>query len=211
MSTAPVVLSPAPSRPRRSSGGAAILLTRDAGSRRQIFENARIVRLDNAHHLFAVETWGAPGRRSCRVAHWRSRDGRHWDRLGTLAEFSVSGAERPLRALLRGPIPYFDDTEQRWNVFCVALRVREVRVRFRDRVGRAWRAVSEYPARSGIAGPFREAPLEATPDATADAAPRSETKALLRAALASAGTTAPLRGEFERGPDGRVTLRLRMG
>ncbi len=138
-----------------------VLTIRSAGAKgnKYGFEGGRVIRQDGIYHLFTSEMVGDPHWVRMKLAHWVSRDGLHWKRIGTLRESSGDFTGHDPRAALWSPIPVFDEQENRWNLFYVAYRAAPDTPKqwLTNHEGRIWRAVSEKPGRAGIGGPYRDA------------------------------------------------------
>lgn len=130
--------------------------TRGAEGNRFGFEGGRVVKVDGVYHLFTSEMVADPIWVRMRLGYWTSRDRRHWARVGTVRESTGEFAGRDLRASLWSPLPAWDDTEQRWNLFYVAYRSApgDGSSFMLNHDGRIWRAVSRVTGPAGIAGPW---------------------------------------------------------
>lgn len=122
------------------------------------FEGGRVIKQDGIYHLFTSEMVGDPHWVRMKLAHWTSRDGTHWIRLGTLRESSGDFTGKDQRAALWSPMPVFDDGEKRWDLFYVAYQAAPDTPKqwLTNHEGRIWRAVSQTPGRAGIGGPYRD-------------------------------------------------------
>jgi hypothetical protein len=129
------------------------------------FEGGSVVREGGVYHLFTAEMAGEPFWAKMRLAHWSSPDALRWQRVSTLYE--TSGAMRPddRRFSLWGPMPIFNAAEDRWNLFYVAYRPGLSANEGLHMDGQLWRAVSQSPGRTGIAGPYLDAGIVLQPDA----------------------------------------------
>jgi hypothetical protein len=94
----------------------------------------------------------------------------HWRRVGTLFSSSGDNTGTDPRAALWAPMPVYNSTEQRWNLFYVAYRSK-------PNVPPAWylnydgelvRAVSQVKGREGIDGPYRDAGIVMRPGPGSD-------------------------------------------
>ena len=85
-----------------------------------------------------------------------STDRLHWTRAATIRESSAEFAGQDPRAALWSPLPVWDDTSRRWNLFYVAYHAMPGDgTAFKLNMhGRIWRAVSRTPGETGIAGPY---------------------------------------------------------
>lgn len=122
------------------------------------FEGGRVIKQDGVYHLFTSEMVGDPHWVRMKLAHWTSRDGEHWKRVGTLRESSGDFTGKDPRAALWSPMPVFDDGEDRWNLFYVAYQAAPDTPKkwLTNHEGRIWRAVSQTPGRKGIGGPYKD-------------------------------------------------------
>jgi hypothetical protein len=122
------------------------------------FEGGRVIKQDGVYHLFTSEMVGDPHWVRMKLAHWTSRDGAHWRRIGTLRQSSGEFTGKDPRAALWSPMPVFDEGENRWNLFYVAYQAAPDTPKqwLTNHEGRIWRAVSQTPGRTGIGGPYRD-------------------------------------------------------
>ncbi|MGA3031941.1 MAG: hypothetical protein ABSD70_01575 [Terracidiphilus sp.] len=138
-----------------------VLTVRDHGAEgnKYGFEGGRVVKLNGTYHLFTSEMTGDPHWVKMRLAHWTSPDRIHWRRVGTLFESSGDYTGRDPRAALWSPIPIFDPTANRWNLFYVAYQAAPDTAQewLTNHEGRIWRAVSKAHGPGGIGGPYRDA------------------------------------------------------
>ncbi len=137
-----------------------VLTTQSAGAEgnKYGFEGGRVIKLDGVYHLFTSEMVGDPHWVRMKLAHWTSLDGVHWKRLGTLRESSGDFTGKDPRAALWSPMPVFDDSENRWDLFYVAYQAAPDTPKqwLTNHEGRIWRAVSQTPGRAGIGGPYKD-------------------------------------------------------
>src|SRR5919197_4458125 len=138
---------------------APVVTTRSRGAEgnKYGFEGGRVVKVGSTYHLFTSEMIGDPVWVRMRLAHWISDDRLRWTRVSTLYESSGEFEGKDPRAALWSPLPVYDDTEQRWNLFYVAYRAApNTATAFRmNHDGRIWRAVSTVVGEAGIGGPYR--------------------------------------------------------
>ncbi len=122
------------------------------------FEGGRALKLDGAYHLFTSEMVGDPHWVKMKLAHWTSRDRLHWGRVSTLFESSGDFTGKDPRAALWSPMPIYDQTEGRWNLFYVAYQCAPDTSRqwLTNHEGRIWRAVSKMKGPGGIDGPYED-------------------------------------------------------
>ena len=123
------------------------------------FEGGRVLKLGTTYHLFTSEMTGDPHWVKMKLAHWTSTDRVHWRRTATLFESSGDFTGRDARAALWSPMPVFDPTVNRWNLFYVAYAASADTSRewLTNHEGRIWRAVSERAGVGGIDGPWKDA------------------------------------------------------
>jgi hypothetical protein len=135
-----------------------VLTTRSPGAEdiRYGFEGGRVVKVRGTYHLFTSEMVGDPIWVKMRLGHWTSRDRLAWQRAGTVAESSGEFQGKDPRASLWSPLPVWDGSGHRWNLFYVAYRsAPSDGTRFLlNHAGEIWRAVSRTPGEEGIGGPF---------------------------------------------------------
>lgn len=123
------------------------------------FEGGTVVRTEGTdYHLVTAERFDDPIIVKMRLAHWTSPDGTHWARKSTLFESSGDFTGQDARAALWGPMPVFDASENRWNLFYVAYRAKPNTpdAWYENHEGRIWRAVSTVQGRHGVGGPYRD-------------------------------------------------------
>ncbi len=122
------------------------------------FEGGRVVKLRGIYHLFTSEMVGDPHWVKMKLAHWTSRDRLRWSRGSTLFESSGDFTGKDPRAALWSPMPIYDQTEGRWNLFYVAYQCAPDTSKewLTNHEGRIWRAVSKVKGSSGIDGPYED-------------------------------------------------------
>jgi hypothetical protein len=127
------------------------------------FEGGTVVKIGDRYHAFMTEMmrgWDTGfAFIKTRLADWVSRDGIHWRRVGTIFSSTGDYTGTDPRAALWAPMPIYNSSDQRWNLFYVAYRSK-------PNVPPAWyvnydgelvRAVSQMKGREGIDGPYRDA------------------------------------------------------
>lgn len=136
------------------------------GAIRYGFEGGRVLHHDGQYHLFTTELPGEPFWVRTRIAHWASDDGTTWRRVSTLYESSADMTGQDPRAALWAPMPVFDSTDSRWNLFYVAYRSAPDtdEAFFRNHHGQIWRAVSTKSGPDGLDGPYRDEGVILSPD-----------------------------------------------
>ena len=122
------------------------------------FEGGRVLKLNGTYHLFTSEMVGDPHWVKMRLAHWTSRDRLNWKRGSTLFESSGDYTGKDPRAALWSPMPIYDETEERWNLFYVAYQCAPDTSKdwLTNHEGRIWRAVSRVSGLDGIDGPYKD-------------------------------------------------------
>jgi hypothetical protein len=132
------------------------------------FEGGRAVKVGRTYHLFTSEMAGDPIWVKMRLAHWRSDDRLRWTRVSTLFESSGDFTGKDPRASFWSPLPVYDESDRRWNLFYVAYHAEpNTPQRFRmNEKGRIWRAVSQTRGIDGVGGPYRDVNIVMQPDDT---------------------------------------------
>src|ERR1700722_4152458 len=123
------------------------------------FEGGRVIKVNSVYHLFTSEMVGDPHWVKMKLAHWTSHDRMHWTRLATVRESSGDFTGKDPKAALWSPIPVFDPSEDRWNLFYVAYQAAPDTDKqwLTNHEGRIWRAVSEKQGMDGVDGPYLDA------------------------------------------------------
>jgi hypothetical protein len=131
------------------------------------FEGGRTVLHEGAVNLFTAERFADPMIVKMRLGHWRLAPGGRWERVSTLFESSGEFTGADPRAALWGPMPIFDEAENRWTLFYVAYRAKPntADAWYENHDGRIWRAVSIIPGRGGLEGPYGDIGVILEPDA----------------------------------------------
>jgi hypothetical protein len=150
--------APSPHLVLVAADDAPVITTRSPGAEgiRFGFEGGRAVKVNGVYHLFTSEMAGDPVWVRMRLGHWSSPDRRQWTRVETVRESTGEFEGRDLRAALWSPLPAWDDSEQRWNLFYVAYRSApgDGTSFMLNHDGRIWRAIARRPGPEGIAGPW---------------------------------------------------------
>ena len=143
---------------KQHSGPVLTIRNDGAAGNKYGFEGGRVVKVGKTYHLFTSEMTGDPHWVKMRLAHWTSTDRAHWKRLATLYESSGDFTGKDQRAALWSPMPVFDPTNDRWNLFYVAYQAAPDTMQrwLTNHEGRIWRAVSDTPGWDGIDGPYRD-------------------------------------------------------
>lgn len=134
------------------------------------FEAGQVVRLGNTYHLVISELFGDPWWVKMKLAHWKSTDGVHWERVSTLYTSSGEFEGKDPRASLWAPSVAYDEKEGRWNLFYVAYKcmpntLTQWRLLFEARI---WRAVSQTQGPEGIDGPYTDVDVIMEPGPDSD-------------------------------------------
>ncbi len=126
------------------------------------FEGGCVLKLKGIYHMFTSEMAGEPKWVKMKLAHWASKDGKHWNRKDTMYTSSGDTSGKDPRASLWAPMPVYDDQAKLWNLFYVAYRAPVWPDNWH---GRLWRAVSQKKGPNGISGPWRDVGIILQPDA----------------------------------------------
>lgn len=134
------------------------------------FEGGRVIKQDGIYHLFTAEMVGDPWNVKMMLACWTSTDRLRWKRENTIAESSGDFTGTDPRAALWGPMPVFDDAENRWNLFYVTYRSapNPPHLWLTNYHGRICRAISAVPGRAGLMGPYQDAGMILEPGLESD-------------------------------------------
>ena len=156
---------------KRFEGAVLTIKSSGAEGNKYGFEGGRVLRVNGSYHLFTSEMIGDPHWVKMKLAHWVSQDRLHWKRLVTLAESSGDFTGKDPRAALWSPLPVYNPTEHRWNLFYVAYQAAPdtARLWLTNHEGRIWRAVSNTPGVDGIGGPYTDAGVILQRDRDSDA------------------------------------------
>src|SRR5262245_39277216 len=138
----------------------AVLTTRSPGAEpnRFGFEGGRVLKVRGTYHLFTSEMVDDPIWVRMRLGYWTSTDREHWTRVATVRESSGEFTGADQRAALWSPLPVWDDTERRWNLFYVAYKSKpgDGSAFTLNYEGRIWRARSTVSGEQGISGPYED-------------------------------------------------------
>lgn len=156
---------------KRFQGAVLTIKSSGAEGNKYGFEGGRVLKVNGTYHLFTSEMIGDPHWVKMKLAHWVSQDRLHWKRLATLAESSGDFTGKDPRAALWSPLPVYNPTENRWNLFYVAYQAAPdtARLWLTNHEGRIWRAVSNTPGVDGIGGPYTDAGVILQRDRDSDA------------------------------------------
>jgi hypothetical protein len=141
-----------------------------ASSNRTGFETGEVVLQDGIYYMFVGEMFDQ-AHQDMRAALWKSKNGTDWTRVCTLKN-SLLHDQSPVNMKKEVWITgaEFNETENRWNIFYIAYTggIRQYqepeRTRTRDYYGRVFRAVSIYPGREGIEGPYEDVDIIMYPE-----------------------------------------------
>jgi hypothetical protein len=114
----------------------------------QGYEGGTVFLKDGLYHMFVTEE--IKGWVGTRTGYWRSDDGVKWNRISTIME-SVNKAGNEKNAIW-SPMPFYNDDEDRWNLFYVGYEANG------SWNGRIFRAVSAIKGPGGLEGPYNDIP-----------------------------------------------------
>lgn len=122
------------------------------------FEGGQAFKLNGEYHLFTTEMSGLPIWTKTRLAHWKSNDGKIWERVSTVFESSGNFDGTDTHACLWSPMATFDKKQNRWVLTYVAYRSKPNtdEAWYRNYDGRIAIAVSLTEGKNGINGPYIE-------------------------------------------------------
>jgi predicted GH43/DUF377 family glycosyl hydrolase len=134
------------------------------------FEGGTVIQRPDGYHLFTAEMVGEPHWVKMKLGHWLSKDGINWRRIGTLFESSGDFTGRDPKAALWSPMPFFNEEENRWNLYYVGYRSQPDSgdLWLGNYEGRIYRAVSKMKGIDGIGGPYEEVNLILEPGKDSD-------------------------------------------
>jgi len=134
------------------------------------FEDGRVVKIGDEYHLITTEMIHDPISVATRIGYWISPDRIHWKRISTLYTSSGDQTGRDRRAALWGPLPVFDDKEERWDLFYVGYRSQAQTEPqwLLNYEGRIFRAVSQTAGVQGIGGPYKDVGVVLEPGPQSD-------------------------------------------
>ncbi len=122
------------------------------------------------YHIFCAEVSSPPVAVGTHLAHWRSEDGRKFERVSTLFQSSGDFTGQDPRGSLYAPMPIFDPETNLWRLFYIAYRAApdtELERR-RNHHGRVIQAVSRTPGIEGLAGPYIDESVAMEPGRESD-------------------------------------------
>ena len=125
------------------------------------FEGGRVIKYDDAYHMFTTEMYGNPLWTETRLAYWKSKDGLSWDRVNTIFESSGDFTGEDPRACLWSPMPIFDTKNDHWIITYVAYNSKPNSEEgwYRNFNGKNWMAISEKRGVGGLSGPYKDASI----------------------------------------------------
>ncbi len=134
-------------------------------------EGGTVIKRPDGYHLFTAEMVGDPHWVKMKLGHWLSADGKSWKRINTLFESSGNFTGSDPRAAVWSPMPFFNEKEDRWNLFYVGYKSKPDSggMWFGNYEGRIFRAVSKTMGMDGIGGPYENANLILEPGKESDA------------------------------------------
>jgi hypothetical protein len=112
------------------------------------YEGGIVFMHNNEFQMFVTEQ--VKGLVRTLTGHWKSADGVNWTRVKTLQQ-SVDTQGDPRHAIW-SPMPYYNENENRWNLFYVGYEQMD------PWHGRVFRAYSSKPGRDGFDGPYIDVP-----------------------------------------------------
>ena len=130
------------------------------------FEGGKALKFTDGYHIFTTEIVGDPIWTKTRLAHWKSEDGKNWERLATLFESTGDFTGKDPRAALWSPMPTYHSKKQRWMLTYVAYRSKPQGPRNAD--GHIWLAASTETGISGIGGPYKNQKIILEPGTESD-------------------------------------------
>ena len=122
-----------------------------AGNKRG-YEGGAVFMHKDEFHMFVTEEIN--GWVHTRTGHWKSTDGKGWERIGTV-QTSETKTYNNARNAIWSPMPVFNSNEDRWNLFYVGYENNE---QGRLCCGRVFRAYSTISGEKGVGGPFADIP-----------------------------------------------------
>jgi hypothetical protein len=148
------------------------------------FEGGRALKIGKTYHLMTMEILGGEPRfRRTNLGYWTSQDRIHWKRVSTLMSSTGDQSGKDIRAVLAGPMPIYNEKDQRWELFYVGYRSQPETApyppdserqdqypylfegfdpQYRDPHlyysygGTIWRAISKTKGVNGIGGPYED-------------------------------------------------------
>jgi hypothetical protein len=112
------------------------------------YEGGTVFMHNGEFHMFVTEEIN--GWVNTRTGHWKSTDGKDWDRMGTVQTSDPQPYNNPRNAIW-SPMPLYNMNENRWNLFYVGYENDEKNVQC---CGRVFRAYSTVSGEEGLSGPY---------------------------------------------------------
>jgi hypothetical protein len=137
----------------------------DLAGNKHGFEGGCAFRHQGEYHLFTAEMHGEPFWAAMRSGHWKSADLETWERVGTIFESKGAGFEEDMKYSIWSPMPVFNESEDRWNLFYVCYQGDADCGGVRHMRGKIYRAESKTAGRGGLGGPYEDADVLMRPDA----------------------------------------------
>lgn len=116
------------------------------------YEGGTVFMHNGEFHMFVTEEIN--GYVNTRTGHWKSTNGKDWDRIGTVQTSDPKPYNNPRNAIW-SPMPFYNMNENRWNLFYVGYENDEKNVQC---CGRVFRAYSTISGEEGLGGPFNDIP-----------------------------------------------------
>ena len=122
------------------------------------FEGGTVIRLEDGYHLFTSEMVGDPRWVKMKLAHWLSRDGSQWQRIGTIRESSGDFTGKDPRAAVWSPMPYYNVKKNLWMLHYIGYKSKpdSAGMWLSNYEGRVFRLISETNGKDGIGGPYSD-------------------------------------------------------
>ncbi len=136
------------------------------------FEGGRVFKHHDDLHIFTTER-SLGGKQNLRtktgLSHWKSSDGLEWNKVATLMESTADLSGKDTRGVIFAPMPFFNEEENRWNLFYVAYQIATDGKEPLHRNGRIWRAASIVEGMDGLDGPYEDIDIILKPGPESDA------------------------------------------
>jgi predicted GH43/DUF377 family glycosyl hydrolase len=134
------------------------------------FEGGTVILRPDGYHLFSAEMVDDPHWVKMKLGHWLSKDGKVWKRINTVFESSGDFTGRDPKAAVWSPMPFFNEKENRWNIFYVGYKSRpdSGNMWLGNYEGRIFRAISKTEGIEGIGGPYEDKNLILEPGKDSD-------------------------------------------
>ncbi len=134
------------------------------------FEGGTVIRLKDGYHLFTSEMAGDPRWVKMKLAHWLSKDGINWKRIGTVRESSGDFTGRDPKAAIWSPMPFFNKYKDQWILHYIGYKSRpdSAGMWLSNYEGRVFRLASKSKGMEGIDGPWEDDGLIMEPGKDSD-------------------------------------------